>query len=185
MSTPADHTAHASDSSTVPPVQETSYLSCPEGRIGYDVAGGGSLVMLVPGMAGLPGRLQPAGNVVPLVRRDVVARDGPRLLAVLNTVSAHQVRQLIGARLSTGSLHALDARVELRGRIPAWCPGAGCGCRGWPRWAVRRVEREDGDGNGTGRHREPSAGSRRAASAPAPDGRARARRTHDRIMTDT
>ena len=31
--------------------------------------------------------------------------------------------------------------------------------------------------------REPSAGSRRAASAPAPDGRAR--RTYDRIMTDT
>jgi hypothetical protein len=38
----------ASDSSSVPPVQETSYLSCPEGRIGYDVAGGGSLVMLCP-----------------------------------------------------------------------------------------------------------------------------------------
>jgi hypothetical protein len=38
----------ASDSSSVPPVQETSYLSCPEGRIGYDVAGGGSPVMLCP-----------------------------------------------------------------------------------------------------------------------------------------
>ena len=117
MSTPADHTAHASDSDMVPPVQETSYLSCPEGRIGYDVAGGGSLVMLVPGMADLPGDrgLQPAGNVVPLVRRDVVARDGPRLLAVLNTVSG---------RLSTGSLHALDARVELRGQDPHLVPGS-------------------------------------------------------------
>ena len=34
---------------------------------------------------------------------------GPRLLAVLNTVSA---------RLTTGSLRALDARVELRGQDP-------------------------------------------------------------------
>ena len=32
----------------MPPVQETSYLSRPEGQIGYDVAGGGSLVMLCP-----------------------------------------------------------------------------------------------------------------------------------------
>jgi hypothetical protein len=54
MSTPANHTTRASDSSSVPPVQETSYLSCPEGRIGYDVAGGSSLVMPVPGMADLP-----------------------------------------------------------------------------------------------------------------------------------
>ena len=53
--------------------------------------------------------LQPAENVVPLVRRAVVARYGPRLLAVLNTVSA---------RLTTGSLRALDARVELRGENP-------------------------------------------------------------------
>ena len=43
----------------------------------------------------------------PLVRRDVVARYGPRMLAVLDTVSAH---------LTTGSLRALDARVELRGQ---------------------------------------------------------------------
>lgn len=87
MSTPADHTAHAGDSSTVPPVQETSYLSCPERWIGYDVADGGSLVMHVPGLADLPGGrgLQPAGNVIPLVRRGVVADEGPRLLAVLNT----------------------------------------------------------------------------------------------------
>ena len=47
--------------------------------------------------------LQPAENVVPLVRRDAVARYGPRLLAVLDTVSA---------RLTTGSLRALDARVR-------------------------------------------------------------------------
>ena len=53
--------------------------------------------------------LQPAESVVPLVRRDVVARYGPRLLAVLNTVSA---------RLTTGSLRALDARVPLRGEDP-------------------------------------------------------------------
>jgi pimeloyl-ACP methyl ester carboxylesterase len=53
MSTPADHTARASYSSSVPPVQEASYLSCPEGRIGYDVAGDGSLVILVPGMGDL------------------------------------------------------------------------------------------------------------------------------------
>ena len=53
--------------------------------------------------------LQPAENVVPMVRRDAVARYGPRLLAVLNTVSA---------RLTTGSLRALDARAELRGQGP-------------------------------------------------------------------
>jgi osmoprotectant transport system substrate-binding protein len=53
--------------------------------------------------------LQPAENVVPLVRRDVVARYGPRLLTVLDAVSA---------RLSTISLRALDARVELRGQDP-------------------------------------------------------------------
>jgi osmoprotectant transport system substrate-binding protein len=53
--------------------------------------------------------LQPAENVVPLVRRDAVARYGPRLLAVLDTVSA---------RLTTGSLRALNAQVELRGQDP-------------------------------------------------------------------
>ena len=53
--------------------------------------------------------LQPAENVIPLVRRDAVTRYGPRLLAVLDTVSA---------RLTTGSLRALDARVELRGEDP-------------------------------------------------------------------
>ena len=49
-----------------------------------------------------------------LARRDVVARYGPRLLAVLNTVSA---------RLTTGYLRALNAQVQLRGEDP--CPLAG------------------------------------------------------------
>ncbi len=53
--------------------------------------------------------LQPAESVIPLVRRNVVARYGPRLLAVLNTVSA---------RLTTSSLRALDARVQLHGEDP-------------------------------------------------------------------
>jgi hypothetical protein len=53
VNTPADHTTRASHSSSVPPVQETIYLSRPEGRIGYDVAGDGSLVLLVPGMGDL------------------------------------------------------------------------------------------------------------------------------------
>ena len=58
--------------------------------------------------------LQPAENVIPLVRRDAAARHGPRLLAALDTVSA---------RLTTGSLRALDAQVELRADNPgsvAW-----------------------------------------------------------------
>ena len=50
-------------------------------------------------------RTTPVENVVPLVRRDAVARYGPRLLAVLDTVSPH---------LSTISLRALDAQLELR-----------------------------------------------------------------------
>ena len=53
MSSPADHTTRASHSRSVPPVQETSYLSCPQGRIGYDVAGHGALVILVPGLGDL------------------------------------------------------------------------------------------------------------------------------------
>jgi pimeloyl-ACP methyl ester carboxylesterase len=53
MSTAANRMARASHSSSVPPAGETSYLSCPEGRIGYDVAGAGSLVVLVPGMGDL------------------------------------------------------------------------------------------------------------------------------------
>jgi pimeloyl-ACP methyl ester carboxylesterase len=53
MSSPANETTRVGHSSPVSPVQETSYLSHPEGRIGYDVAGGGSLVVLVPGMGDL------------------------------------------------------------------------------------------------------------------------------------
>jgi hypothetical protein len=53
MSTAASHATRASRSSSVPAVEETSYLRCPEGRIGYDVAGAGSLVVLVPGLGEL------------------------------------------------------------------------------------------------------------------------------------
>ena len=53
MSTAADRITRAGHSGSVPPVGETSYLSCREGRIGYDVAGDGSLVVLVPGMGDL------------------------------------------------------------------------------------------------------------------------------------
>ena len=61
--------------------------------------------------------LQPAENITPLVRRDVIARYGPRLLTTLNRVSA---------LLDTGTLRALNARVELAGGIPGWWPPAGC-----------------------------------------------------------
>jgi len=54
-------------------------------------------------------RLQPAENITPLVRRDAIARYGPRLLAVLNRVSA---------RLDTSTLRALDTRVELKRQPP-------------------------------------------------------------------
>jgi osmoprotectant transport system substrate-binding protein len=53
--------------------------------------------------------LQPAESITPLVRRDVIARYGPNLLALLNKVSA---------LLDTGTLRALDARVELAGQNP-------------------------------------------------------------------
>jgi len=53
--------------------------------------------------------LQPAENIVPMVRRDAVAKYGPGLIAALDAVSA---------RLSTKSLRALDSRVELDGRDP-------------------------------------------------------------------
>ncbi len=59
--------------------------------------------------------LQPAENVIPLLRGDVVARFGARLVAVLNAVSA---------RLDTGSLRALDARVELAGQDPRRVAGS-------------------------------------------------------------
>jgi osmoprotectant transport system substrate-binding protein len=54
-------------------------------------------------------RLQPAENITPLVSRDVVARYGAGLMAVLNTVSA---------RLDSVSLRALDAQVENTSRTP-------------------------------------------------------------------
>jgi osmoprotectant transport system substrate-binding protein len=53
--------------------------------------------------------LQPAENITPVVRRDVVARYGTRLLTFINAVSA---------RLTTGSLRSLDAQVVLDGRRP-------------------------------------------------------------------
>ena len=53
--------------------------------------------------------LQPAENVIPLIRRTTVQRYGPRLLAVLDAVSA---------RLSTSTLRGLDGRVELAGLPP-------------------------------------------------------------------
>jgi osmoprotectant transport system substrate-binding protein len=53
--------------------------------------------------------LQPAENITPLVGRDVIVRYGPRLVALLNTISA---------LLDTGTLRALDAQVELDGHGP-------------------------------------------------------------------
>jgi osmoprotectant transport system substrate-binding protein len=53
--------------------------------------------------------LQSAENITPVVRRDVVARYGTRLLTLINAVSA---------RLTTGSLRALDVQVVLDGRRP-------------------------------------------------------------------
>ena len=58
--------------------------------------------------------LQPAENITPVVRRDIIARYGPNLLAALNTVSA---------LLDTGTLRALDARVELAGQDPRLVAG--------------------------------------------------------------
>jgi osmoprotectant transport system substrate-binding protein len=55
------------------------------------------------------GGLQPAENITPLIRRDTVARYGPRLVAALDAVSA---------RLSTAVLRHLDARVELHRQDP-------------------------------------------------------------------
>jgi osmoprotectant transport system substrate-binding protein len=53
--------------------------------------------------------LQPAENVVPVLRRATAERYGARLVATLNAVSA---------RLSTPTLTALDAQVELDGLSP-------------------------------------------------------------------
>ena len=55
------------------------------------------------------GGLQPAENVVPVLRRATVRRYGPGLLAALNALSA---------RLSTAALTGLDTQVELDGRAP-------------------------------------------------------------------
>ena len=62
--------------------------------------------------------LQPAENITPLVARDAIAHYGPRLLTVLNKVSA---------RLDTGTLRSLDARVEIAGQNPRLV------ARGWLR----------------------------------------------------
>ena len=53
--------------------------------------------------------LQPAQNVVPVLRRVTVDRFGAGVLAALNALSA---------RLSTAALTALDTQVELNGRAP-------------------------------------------------------------------
>jgi osmoprotectant transport system substrate-binding protein len=58
--------------------------------------------------------LQPAENITPVVRRDAITRYGPHLLALLNKVSA---------LLDTGTLRALDARVELAGQDPRLVAG--------------------------------------------------------------
>lgn len=50
MNAPAGRTTHGSRLSAVPSVPEIRYLSRPGGRIGYDVAGDGALVVPVPGM---------------------------------------------------------------------------------------------------------------------------------------
>ena len=59
--------------------------------------------------------LQPAENITPLLRRDVIARYGPNLVAVLNRVSA---------LLDTGTLRALDARIELARQNPRLVAGS-------------------------------------------------------------
>ena len=66
--------------------------------------------------------LQPAENVVPVLRRATADRFGPGLVAALNTLSA---------ALSTAALAALDAQVELDGRAPPAVADAGCGRNGW------------------------------------------------------
>jgi len=59
--------------------------------------------------------LQPAENITPLVRRSTMEQYGPRLLATLNKVSA---------LLGTGTLRALDARVEVAGQDPRLVAGS-------------------------------------------------------------
>jgi osmoprotectant transport system substrate-binding protein len=73
--------------------------------------------------------LQPAENVVPVLRRATAERYGTGLVAALNAVSA---------RLSTATLMALDAQVELEGLGPSvvaerWLRDQGLTQRGpWP-----------------------------------------------------
>jgi len=59
--------------------------------------------------------LQPAENVVPVLRRATAGRYGAGLLAALDAVSA---------RLSTAALTALDAQVELNDRDPRAVAGS-------------------------------------------------------------
>jgi hypothetical protein len=65
MSIPANETTHVSHPSFAAPVQETRYLTRPEGRIGYDVAGNGALVVLAPGPPSLPPRSNPGAPATP------------------------------------------------------------------------------------------------------------------------
>ena len=44
---------NANDTTATAPAAHTSYLTRPDGRIGYDVAGTGQLIVLVPGMGDL------------------------------------------------------------------------------------------------------------------------------------
>jgi glycine betaine/choline ABC-type transport system substrate-binding protein len=53
--------------------------------------------------------LQPAENIVPVLRRGTAHRFGPGLLVALNALSA---------RLSAAALGGLDAQVMLDGRAP-------------------------------------------------------------------
>jgi pimeloyl-ACP methyl ester carboxylesterase len=53
VNTPADRPKPGSHSVPVAPGPETRYLARPDGRIGYDIAGEGPLVILVPGMGDL------------------------------------------------------------------------------------------------------------------------------------
>jgi glycine betaine/choline ABC-type transport system substrate-binding protein len=75
--------------------------------------------------------LQLTGNITPLVRRDVIARCGPNLLAVLNSILA---------LLGTGTLRALGARVELAGQDSRLVVGGWLRAHGLSRAGVRRGE---------------------------------------------
>src|SRR5207249_8903 len=84
--------------------------------------------------------LQPAENITPLVRRSTMEQYGPRLLATLNKVSA---------LLGTGTLRALDARVEVPGQdVGTALPG-----RDTDAVADRCGQRDQGGGHRLGGHR--------------------------------